>query len=435
MPGTGKTLGALFVATTIFVMTSLLSCPGCASGRNQPGTSGTVIVFKHGKLAGEPGTLRKLLDRFEQENPGIRVRDETLPASTDEQHQFYAINLDSRSADFDVLSLDVIWVPEFARAGWLRDLTGILARGEQQAFFPGPIEAVTYEGRLYAVPWYIDAGLLYYRQDLLKKYGRPVPRTWQELADTAQYITKQEKDLYGFIWQGRQYEGLVCTVLEFLWSNGGAVIAQGKPVIDSPQNIEALDFMRGLVGRSGVTPPLVTTAIEEPTRQLFGSGKALFMRNWSYAGSIFEKEGSAVRGRVGVSHLPAFPGHGSASALGGWQLGVNRYSLHPEVSEKLIRFLTSPEAQKTLALMAGYKPARRALYRDADLLREQPFITSLYRIFMTARPRPVTPYYAMITQVLQPEFSAAISGIKKPEQALASARRQMERIMAAEENP
>ncbi len=435
-PGIGRTLGASSVAAAIFMMMSaLLSCPGCMSGRNQPGTSGTVIVFKHGKVAGDPAALRGLLDRFEQENPGILVKDETLPASTDEQHQFYAINLDSRSDDFDVLSLDVIWVPEFARAGWLRDLTGVLAREEQQAFFPGPIEAVTYKGRLYAIPWYIDAGLLYYRQDLLKKYGRPVPRTWQELADTAKFITKQEKDLYGFIWQGKQYEGLVCNVLEFLWSNGGAVIEQGKTVIDSPQNIEALDFMRGLIRPSGVTPPLVTTAIEEPTRQLFGSGKALFMRNWSYAWNIFEKEGSAVRGRVGVSALPSFPGHGSASALGGWQLGVNRYSHHPEASEKLIRFLASPSAQKTLALTVGYKPSRRALYEDVDLLREQPFIASLYRIFMTARPRPVTPYYAMITQVLQPELSAAVSGIKTPEQALVSARKQIEHVIAAEANP
>jgi multiple sugar transport system substrate-binding protein len=332
------------------------------------------------------------------------------------------------------MSLDVIWVPEFARAGWLRDLTGALEKGEEQAFFHGPIEAVTYNGRLFAVPWYIDAGLLYYRKDLLKKYSRPVPRTWQELVGTAQAVMAGEKNLYGFIWQGKQYEGLVCAVLEFLHSNGGAVIEKGKPAIYSPQNTQALGFMRDLIERYGVSPPLVTTATEEPTRQLFGSGKALFMRNWSYAWNIFEREGSAVRGKVGVAALPSYPGHGSASTLGGWQLGVNRYSLHPEASEKLIQFLVSPAAQKILALTIGYKPARKALYKDAGLLREQPFVASLSRIFMTARPRPVTPYYPMITQVLQPEFSAAISGIKTPGEALASAQKQVEHIMAAEAN-
>jgi multiple sugar transport system substrate-binding protein len=390
------------------------------------------VVFKHGKIAGDPKPFRELLDRFEQENPGVKVKDETLPASTDEQHQFYVINLEGKSADFDVLSMDVIWVQEFSRAGWLREVSHLLAPGEENAFFRGPVQAVTYEGKLYAVPWYIDAGLLYYRKDILEKHGRRVPRTWQELADTAKYITEREKEPYGFIWQGKQYEGLVCNVLEYFWSNGGDVLRNGRVVIDSQQNIEALTFMRDLIAKYGVTPPLVTTAIEEPTRHLFGSGKALFMRNWPYAYNIFQRGGSAVRGKVGIAALPSFPGRRPASTLGGWQLGVNRFSHNQEAAEKLVRFLTSPSAQKELARTVGYKPARKSLYKDPDLLREQPFITSLYGIFLKARPRPVTPYYMMITQVLQPEFSAAISGIKSPEDALASAQKQVEHILEAE---
>ena len=406
---------------TLFLFTILhaLALSGCTNA--EQGAKGSVIVFKHGKIAGDPAEFRKVLDGFERENPGIRVKDETLPASTDEQHQFYVINLDSRSADFDVLSLDVIWVPEFARAGWLRDVTGVLSEGERHAFFPGPIRAVTENGKLYAIPWYIDAGVLYYRKDLLKKYGFSVPKTWEELVRTAQEITARERGLYGFLWQGKQYEGLVCNVLEFLWSNGGGVLENGRPVMDSPRNIKALGFMRDLIGKYNVTPPLVTTAIEEPTRNLFGNGKALFLRNWPYAWNLFEQEGSSVRGKVGVAALPSFPGHPSVSTLGGWQLGVNRYSRHPEAAEKLIRFLVSPAVQKTLAVRVGYKPTRTVLYKDPDLVREQPFLASLYRIFMTARPRPVTPYYPMITQVLQPEFSAAITGIKTPEAALGSA--------------
>jgi multiple sugar transport system substrate-binding protein len=422
---------ALLAGTLLLAI--LLPFTACMRGDREHAADGgkATIVFKHGKIAGEPAQFRKLLDRFEQENPGIRVQDETLPASTDEQHQFYVVNLDSRSSDFDVLSLDVIWVPEFARAGWLRDVTGVLAKGEEHAFFPGPIESVTYDGRLFAVPWYIDAGLLYYRKDLLKRYNRPVPKTWQELVKTAQAITAQQKDMYGFIWQGKQYEGLVCNVLEFLWSNGGGVLKNGKPIIDSPQNVQALTFTRDLIVKYGVTPPLVTTSIEEPTRTIFGSGRALFMRNWPYAWNIFERAGSVVRGKVGVAALPSFPGHRSAAALGGWQLGVNRYSRHPEAAEKLVRFLVSPAAQKDLALSVGYKPTRTTLYKDPDLLREQPFVASLYRIFMTARPRPVTPYYMMMTQVMQPEFSAVVSGIKTPEEALDEAQKQINHILGA----
>jgi multiple sugar transport system substrate-binding protein len=329
--------------------------------------------------------------------------------------------------------MDVIWVPEFARAGWLRDLSHLFPKGERIEFFPGPMKAVTYHNKIYAIPWYIDAGLLYYRKDLLRKYGLSPPKTWQELIRTAQYIMPKEPGLYGFIWQGKQYEGLVCNVLEYFRSNGGGVLEDTKVVIDSDENIYSLRFMRDMIIKYRVTPYLVTTAIEEPTRHIFGNGKALFMRNWPYAWNIFEKEGSPVKGKVGVTLLPSFLEGMSASTLGGWQLGINKYSKHPETAEKLIKFLTSPEAQKTLALTLGYKPTRKSLYKDKDLLREQPFIASLYEVFMKAKPRPVSPYYMMITQVMQPEFSAALSGIKTPEEALRSAREQIEHIMKGEE--
>lgn len=422
--------GWMVSALLLLVLLSLLG--GCVSKKEPAGDGVTTIVFKHGKIAGDPALLRRLIETFEARNPDIRVKDETLPASTDEQHQFYVINLEGKSRDFDVLSMDVIWVPEFAKTGWLRDLSHLLPEGERDEFFPGPMQAVTYRGALYAVPWYIDAGLLYYRKDLLDKYGLKPPQTWQELVKTARYVTEKEPGLYGFIWQGKQYEGLVCNVLEYFWSNGGDVLKNGKVVINSPENVEALRFMTDLIGRYGVTPRLVVTAIEEPTRHIFGSGRALFMRNWPYAWNIFQREDSPVRGKVGVSRLPSFPGKPSASTLGGWQLGVNRYSRNPEAAERFVRFLTSAEAQKTLALTIGYKPTRRPLYRDPDLIAQQPFIASLHDVFMTARPRPVTPYYMLMTQVMQSEFSAALSGTKSPEDALKSAQEQIEQMLGAE---
>ncbi|VAX28476.1 Maltodextrin ABC transporter, substrate-binding protein MdxE [hydrothermal vent metagenome] len=417
---------------SILLLLLLPLLAGCVSKKEPSGEGVTTIVFKHGKIAGDPALFRKLIDRFEARNPDIKVKDETLPASTDEQHQFYVINLEGKSSDFDVLSMDVIWVPEFARTGWLKDLSTLIPEDKRDEFFPGPMQAVTYKGSVYAVPWYIDAGLLYYRKDLLEKYGFPPPKTWQELVKTARSIMEKEPQVYGFIWQGKQYEGLVCNVLEYFWSNGGDVLRNGRVVINSPENVEALQFMVDLIRKYKVTPPLVVTAIEEPTRHIFGSGRALFMRNWPYAWNIFQREGSAVRGKIGVSRLPSFPGKSSASTLGGWQLGINRYSKNPRAAERFVKFLTSPESQKTLALTIGYKPTRKSLYRDADLIAQQPFIASLYDIFMTARPRPVTPYYMLITQVMQPEFSAALSGIKTPEDALKTARIQIERILGAE---
>ncbi len=421
--------------SALFLFCCLLSLlvPGCSGGSTPPEGEVT-LVFKHGKIAGDPLPFRQVLQRFEAQNPGIRIQDEPLPSSTDEQHQFYVINLEGGSSGFDVFAMDVIWVPEFIRAGWLLDVSPILSMKEREAFFPGPMEAVTFRDRIYAVPWYIDAGILYYRKDLLEQYSFSPPTTWPELVRAARIITGQEPGLYGYLWQGKQYEGLICDVLEVLWSNGGDVLKEGQVVIDSPANIEALTFMNGLITQEGVTPDFVTTATEEPTRHLFGGGKALFMRNWPYAWNLFEREGSKIRGKVGVAPLPAFPGHSSASTLGGWQLGINRFSRYPEAGARFIRYMTSEETQKLLSLTVGYKPTRKALYRDTDLIASQPFTTGLYEIFEKARPRPVTPYYMMLSQVMQPEFSAILTGIKDPETALQSARRQMEHILALEEN-
>lgn len=159
----------------------------------------TTLVFKYGKLFGDPGPFDRLIAQFEGQNPGIHVRRETLPAASDEQHQFYAINLQAGSSDFDVFSIDVIWVAEFAQAGWLRDLSPLLPPQARQGFFPGSIEAVTWNNTLYAVPWYLEAGLLYYRKDLLADHGLAPPKTWKALIRSAATITAKEPGLYGFV--------------------------------------------------------------------------------------------------------------------------------------------------------------------------------------------------------------------------------------------
>ena len=410
-----------------------LALVAASCSKEEPKTSGagqpTTIVFKHSKLFGDPQGFDALIKHFEELHPGIRVRTEALPASSDEQHQFYVINLRAASADFDVMALDVVWVAEFARAGWLSDLTEIFSPADRKTFFSGPIAAVLYQGRAYAVPWFIDAGLLYYRKDLLAKYNFETPETWEALSKIAAAVRQREPGMYGFVWQGRQYEGLVCNALEYLWSAGGDVLRDGRVVLNSPENRRALTFMRALVHDGGVSPELVATATEEPSRRIFGSGKAVFLRNWPYAWTLFQESDSPVKGKVGITVLPHFSGHDSAATLGGWQLGVNHYSRHPREAAEFVEFMTSAEAQKALALAYGLNPSRRALYDDPDLRANQPHMAQLRAIFDHARPRPVTPYYVRVSQVLQSEFSAVVAGLKSPADALQSAQQQVEAIL------
>ncbi len=414
-----------------FLLVSVLAVGACSEqdSGTPPAGQPITIVFKHSKLFGDPQAFDALIKRFEKSNPSIRVRTETLPSSSDEQHQFYVINLRAASSDFDVMALDVIWVAEFARAGWLSDLTESFAPAERKAFFKGPLVAVLYQDRAYAIPWFIDAGLLYYRKDLLAKYKYEPPKTWEELSRIAAAIKQRESGLYGFVWQGKQYEGLVCNALEYMWSAGGDVLLDNHAVLNSPENRRALRFMRALVQDGGVSPKLVTTATEEPSRRIFGSGKAVFLRNWPYAWTLFQQSDSPVRGKVGITVLPHFPGHDPAATLGGWQLGVNRHSRYPKEATAFVHFMTSAEAQKALALAYGLNPSRRTLYEDIDLIAAQPHLAQLRAIFDRARPRPVTPQYVRISQVLQSEFSAVVAGLKPPDDALASAQEQIEAIL------
>lgn len=407
-----------------------LAATACSDENASPAPAEPVtIVFKHSKLFGDPQAFDVLIKRFEENHLGVRVRTEALPASSDEQHQFYVINLRAGSADFDVMALDVIWVAEFARAGWLNDLTETFVPADRKNFFKGPLAAIHYQARAYAIPWFMDAGLLYYRRDLLAKYMFEPPKTWEELSKIAAVIKQREPNLYGFVWQGKQYEGLVCNSLEYIWSAGGDVMRDGRAVLDSPENLRALAFMRALVHDSGVSPELVTTATEEPSRRIFGGGKAVFLRNWPYAWTLFEQPDSPVKGKVGITVLPHFSGHDSAATLGGWQLGVNKHSQHPNEASAFVQYLTSAQAQKALALAYGLNPARRTLYDDPDLIAAQPHMAQLRAIFDHARPRPVTPQYVRLSQVLQSEFSAVVAGLKSPADALASAQEQIDAIL------
>jgi multiple sugar transport system substrate-binding protein len=403
----------------------------CAGERDERGM--ITVVFKHGKLAGDDRAFSRILREFEGRHPGLRVQEELLPSSTDQQHQFYAMNLESRQVPFDLFAVDVIWVQEFARAGWIRSLGGQVPEPERSAFFPAAIEAATFDGDLYAVPWYLDAGVLFYRRDLLERYGFAPPRTWPELTHSAKRILEGEGDprLKGFIWTGKQYEGLVCVALEFIWGHGGTLFAGNGA--GQTRAEEALSFMRELI-TSGISPPQVATTDEETARHVFGDGRAVYMRNWPYAWSLLQEQDSLVRARVGLTRLPAFSGHDSVAALGGWMLAIPRSARHAEAAGDLLRFLVSSKVQRLMAIHLGYKPAYRDLYEDSDLLRAQPWLADLYPVYESARPRQVSPYYLMLSQLLQPELSAVVVGRKSAREALLAARRQISATLDREPN-
>jgi multiple sugar transport system substrate-binding protein len=332
------------------------------------------------------------------------------------------------------MMLDVIWVPEFARAGWILDLTPFVPAAERDAHFASAIEPAVQDGRLWALPWFMNVGLLYYRKDLLAKYGLVPPRTYDELVRQVRVMQAGERDrrLDGYLWQGKQYEGGMVNVLEALWANGTRLLDEtGRPFPEPERAREALAFLRGLIV-SGVSPAWVTAGDEELTRRPFGDGRAIFLRSWPYALDLFELPDSRVRGRVGVAALPSLP-HGTvgAASTGGAHLAVSARTRHPALAVELVRFLTGEAAQRAMTEGAALRPSRPALFADPGLIARDPTLPALLPLIRAGHPRPVTPYYLMLSTTLQPEFSAVLVGRKSPERAIRDGAAQVEHLQQA----
>ena len=404
----------------------LVLLAGCAGGgaEREPVT----LVFKHAKILGPSDPVPGLLREFEARHPGVRVKAESLSWNSDDQHQFFVINMEGRGGAFDVMMLDVVWVAEFARAGWLLDLSPWVKREELAGHFPSTLEPATWNGGVWALPWLMNVGMLYYRSDLLARHGLAPPRTWEDLRAQVVRIRAAEGDprLDGVVWQGRQYEGLIVNALEALWANGARVLGDdGAPLPDVDRAAGALAFMRELIV-SGASPSWVTAADEELSRRHFGDGRAIFLRNWPYAMDLFQQAGSLVRGKVGIAPLPGRAGVAEGvGSSGGAHLGVDRRTRHPALAAELVRFLSGAAAQKTMTVGGALNPTRMALYHDPDVVRAHPDFPVVHGLMLRARPRPVTPYYLMLSTTLQPEFSAALVGVKTPAAAVTQARRRL----------
>ncbi len=369
---------------------------------------------------------------------GNRIEYIDTPAQTDQRLALFQQYWAAQSPDVDIYTIDVIW-PGIVAPHAL-DLKPYFSEQDLQQFFPAIIQNNTVNGKLVAIPFYTDAGLLYYRTDLLEKYGYDhPPETWDELEEMARKIQQAERaagheDFWGFVWQGKRYEGLTCDALEWLVSHGGGTIVEpdGRISINNPQAIAALERARSWIGT--ISPPGVTAYAEEEARNVFQNGNALFMRNWPYAYALCNSEESPIRGKFAVTVLPRAdtPEGRHAATLGGWQLMVSRYSQHPEEAVELVRYLTSYEVQKERTLKLSLLPTRPALYEDPEVLMVRPWFQSVLPVLQNAVARPSTVTGALYNRVSEAFYSSVhevLTGQKTAAQAVQEIERKLQRIL------
>jgi len=358
-------------------------------------------------------------------HPEIRVEQRPTPDAADQRHQLYVQWLNAHTGEPDILQLDVIWTPEFAAAGWILPLDRFAP--ETAGFFPATLTANRWRDSLFAMPWFVDVGMLYWRSDLMPE----APASLAALVETAERVRQRSGLAYGLVWQGARYEGLMTTFLEYLGGFGGSILEGGRVVVASPAGVAALTEMRDEIHETGIVPEAALTWHEEETRFAFQNGAAVFMRNWPYASALMgDSTRSRVAGRFGVSTMPGTPAGHPTAALGGSQLAINRYSRHAEEAWQVIAYLTAPEQMLERARTVGQFPARVSVYDDPRLdqaLAIPPDVAR--RIIGQARPRPVTPVYTQLSAILQLHLHRALTGQTEPAAALRQAQREMQALL------
>lgn len=369
---------------------------------------------------------------------GNTVKLFTPPQSTTDILALFRQMFAAKSSDLDVINVDVVW------PGMIKDHLIDLkpySKGVEKEHFPSIVANNTADGKLIAMPWFTDAGLLYYRKDLLEKHGEKAPTTWEELAATAKKIQDAERkagnaDMQGFVFQAKAYEGLTCDAVEWLWSYGGGNIVddKGNITVNNPKAAKALNTAASWIGT--IAPTGVLNYGEEDARGVFQSGNAVFMRNWPYAWSLGNGKDSKIAGKIGVSALPKGGADGkNAATLGGWQLAVSKYSKNPKEAADLVMYMTSKEIQKERAIKGSYNPTIPALYQDKDVLAAAPFFGDLYNVFTSAVPRPATATGLKYNEVSAAFWNAThdvLSGKEKAETSLGKLEGKLKQIKRRE---
>jgi len=379
------------------------------------------IVIKTLVRADEAQQLQPLVQKFNQQHSDLKFQIVEAPSDSNQVEDLYTSSFLLGNSPYDVVYMDIVWTPKFAAAGWLRDISDRLAPQEAKKYLAGDIAGGMYQNKLYRLPFRSDAGMLYYRQDLLEQggYTEP-PETFDELLAISQDLQQQGLTDWGYVWQGKQYEGLAAMFVEILQGNGAYWVDPDtlEVGLDQPEAISAVDFLRQAIEQK-VSPPGVTTYAEEETRLLFQNGKAAFLRNWPYVYSLAAD--SDIAGKYRIKPMVHAAGQASGATLGGWGLGISTSTKHANAAWEVLEFLSSEESQREFILATGFVPSRVQLFNDPEIVAKYNYYPQLLGVVQSSALRPPISQYAQASDILQRYLSAAITGKMTSQQAMQAA--------------
>lgn len=398
----------------------------------------------------ESGAIQQIIDGFNQSNgSGIEVTWTLAPENTDDFLRYMKSEFRAGSTGIDLFGADVIWTADLAANDWIMDVSRrVFSEIDTEAILPAALNSAYYRNRLWAVPWYTDAGMLFYRRDLLEQAGiSEPPETWDDLAEAARRVMDEAGIPHGLVLQAANYEGGTTNALEVIWSAGGRTwtgeasvtgafgirtTPESAVVLNSRDSIMGLAKARELV-EQGIVPEAVTSMDERDSLRVFASGEAVFMRNWPFAYGLLGSEefGAVTPDQVGVARIPTLrPGMTSYSCLGGWNLAVAAHSRQAGAAWEFIRYALQPAQQRTMARTGGYLPVLSALYQDEQLRQAVPVIALGEAAVQSARARPNSPIYSELSPRIALMFQRVLRGEVSAEEAVRQTTRELRNMVS-----
>jgi len=403
VPGGAALLAAAACLALLAGCGLLPAAPGAADSTGQSCGAGSAITFAIG--SDDINWLEPIIATWNQENPRDQVTTLYLPPTANGQLATLVSNLQARSCQYDVIDLDVVWTAMFASNDWIIPLNV-----STSGFLRPAVNTAVYAGRLYAVPDYTNADLLYYRTDLV---GKP-PATWAQVAADAQRLSRADH-LGGYDATLAPYEGLTVNFTEAQQSKGGPFLAPDGPrvTVNARQATAALEFLVNGI-KAGWIPAADRSYEETQAQNAFLAGRFAFLDLWpdAYAAATTPGPGNKVYGKVGVTVLPG------PSALGGANLAISAYSRHPAEALDFIRFLTDAQNERLMFTAGGFPPVLTALYREPALRARYPDLKWVLEAVEHAQPRPAVATYEQASQAIFGQVEAALRQQETPSRAI-----------------
>ncbi len=379
---------------------------------------------------------KAVIDAFNKKYRGkIEVVPVDLPFSkfsTNERKELLARSLRSKSDRLDVFSVDYIWTSRFAK--WCEELDPYFSEKERAKIISPTIQSCISNGKLVAMPLYIDIGLMYYRRDIIRQLpdAQEIEKKlkssieWNELIALRQRLGYHDRPFYLF--QANDYEGLICNYFEIAKGIDQGFLKNNSIDLRSKTSKIALQTLVDFVQKEKISPWEVVEFDENKSYDYMLEHDAVFVRGWPNFLENFQKsygDNSKFK-NIERAALPHFAGNRPTSVYGGWNLMVSKFSTKKESAIEFIRFLQTEEAQKTMLEMGGYIPVNQDVYSDTLFLRSHPNLVFYRQLVNNGFHRPFLENYTKTSDIIAHFVHLAIKGEVSVDEALQRASQMIE---------